>query len=395
MADEQQDQEPEPKAGRRIPLWLDRYYPLITWVVVTITTALVSGLLGVQFAPVPPPVVVEVERRVVVPEMDEFAAQAPPPGWIADPDEVAAVTDGMTVKTFAATPAGQVDAPLPKSVYGWKAYEQLFARPPPVKNQGEVGSCVSFGTNTAVERTLAAEIVRRKGAASEWARFAEEVTYGGSRVEVGGGRVRGDGSVGAWAAKFVTQWGMVPRKAYPTADLSEYNQSLCRKWGDQGVPNEFENVARLYPIKSTALVKSWAEAKRALAQDYHVAVCSNQGFSRQRDANGVAKPQGSWAHCMALDGYHTEGAKEYGHITNSWGGTYHVGPVGWGNPNPDGFWAEAAVIDRMLRQGDSWAFSGVTGFPKREPLNWFFRAEPRRTGDPFAGLAPKAEALSW
>jgi len=358
----------------------------------------VSGLLGVQFAPVPPPVVVEVERRVAVPAMDEFAAQTPPPGWIADPDEVATVSAALDVKTFAATPAGQVDTALPKAVYGWKAYEQLFGRPPPVKNQGEVGSCVSFGTNTAVERTLGAEIVRRKGAATEWARFAEEVTYGGSRVEVGGGRVRGDGSVGAWAAKFVTRWGMVPRKAYPTADLSEYSQTLCRKWGDQGVPGELEAVARLYPIKSTAQVKSWAEAKRALAQDYHIAVCSTQGFARQRDANGVAKTQGSWAHCMALDGYHTdESGKEFGHITNSWGDRYHVGPVGWGNPNPDGFWAEASVIDRMLRQGDSWAFSGVTGFPKREPLNWFLFDNKPAARDPFAGLArTNAEArLAW
>ena len=376
------------------PPWWQRYQPLIVWSVVTMVTALVSGLLGVQFAPVPPPVVVE--KTVTVPVPEEFAGSGPWQGWVADPDEVQAVAATLPVKTFAATPAGQQADPLPAAVYGWKAYEKLFARPPPVKDQGQVGSCVSFGTNTAVERTLAAEIVRRKGAAGEWSRFAEEATYGGSRVEIGGGRVRGDGSVGAWAAKFVTQYGMVPRKRYDAADLSVYSESRCREWGDRGVPAVFEAEARKFPVKSFAQVKSWDEAKRAIAQDYHVAVCSNQGFARQRDANGVAKPQGSWAHCMCLDGYHVEGGREYGHITNSWGANYHVGPVGWGSPNPDGFWADAAVIDRMLRQGDSWAFSGVTGFPARRPLAWFIIAQPARPRDPFAGLNPKAEALlSW
>lgn len=361
--------------------WWERYHPLVVWVVVTLTTAAVSGFLGVRLAPLPPPVVVE--REVPAPAPFADGNQSPmfaPPGWAADPDEVWAVQKALAIGTFAESPAGKVSADeLPKWVYGWKPYVHLFGRPPPVKNQGQVGSCVSFGTNTAVERTLAGEIVRRKGGPEEWSRFAEEVTYAGSRVEVGGGRIRGDGSVGAWAAQFVTRWGVVPRKNYPGTDLTTYDEARARAWGQSGVPDELEKLAKQFPVKSTTRVESWDEFKKAAAQGYFVAVCSNQGFAAQRDGNGVARPQGSWAHCMALDGYHTdESGREYGHVTNSWGENFHRGPVGWGDPNPDGFWAEAAVVDRMLRQGDSWAFSGVTGFPRREPLDWAARpARPR------------------
>lgn len=360
--------------------WWRVYQSLITWVVIMITTCVtstVAALVGMTLAPIPAPTIQPTEvrvERVEVPVWGENGESSPHPatGWVPDADAVAAVSATLEVKVFADTPAGQVPArDLPKSVYGWKPYVQLFGRPPPVKNQLDVGSCVSFGTNTAVERTLAGEIVRRKGDRAEFSLFVEEATYGGSRVEVGGGRIRGDGSVGAWAAKWVTEWGMIPRQKYDAIDLTSYNTSLCRDWGRNGVPASFEAVAKKYPIKSTVRVNSWAEAKASLAQDYNIAVCSNQGFARQRDSRGVARASGNWAHCMCLDGYHTdENGSEYGHITNSWGTTYHTGPVGWGDPNGDGFWAEASVIDRMLRQGDSWAFSGVTGFPARKPLDW-------------------------
>jgi hypothetical protein len=355
--------------------WWREYKQLITWsVTVTLTTVLaaMTALVGRYTAPIPPPPPPVVER-VEVPVW--MSSEHPESGWVSDPDAVAAVVAQLDVKVFADTPAGEIPVrDLPKFVYGWKPYAQLFGRPPPVKNQGDLGSCVSFGTNTAAERTLSGEIVRRNGAKDEFSLFAEEATYGGSRVEVGGGRIRGDGSVGAWAAEFVTKWGMVPRQKYPEADLTEYSTARGRDWGRGGVPAWAEAVARKFPIKSTTQVKDWVEAKKALAQSYNVAVCSNQGFARQRDSRGVARASGSWAHCMCLDGYHVdENGSEYGHSTNSWGGSYHTGPVGWGEPNGDGFWADSSVIDRMLRQGDSWAFSGVTGFPRRAPLDWAAR----------------------
>jgi hypothetical protein len=367
------------------PTWKQKYGPAILWIASYVATCALGALAGWLNLPAPPPVVVE--RFVPAPERPELDVPASPDGWVIDPDEVALAAERLQPRVFAATPAG-LALDVPKSVYLWKAYPQGKT---PVKDQGQVGSCVSFGTNTAVERTLAAEIAA--GRPFDWSRFAEEVTYAGSRVEVGQGRIRGDGSIGAWAARFVKDWGLVPRGRHGQYDLSAYDEGRCREWGRLGVPDELEAVARDFPVKDVARIKDWADAKKALASGYAVAICSNQGFARQRDANGVARPSGSWAHCMCLDGYHTDDrGREYGHLTNSWGDRYHIGPVGWGEPGPDGFWAEATVIDRMLRQGDSWTFSGVTGFPRKK-LDWLIRAEPaprlnRALARPEFALAP-------
>jgi hypothetical protein len=301
-------------------------------------------------------------------------------GWSNDPAAVKAVADTLRIQTFADTPAGQVADPLPNQFYQWEVYKKIDPRGPPAKNQNPIGSCVSFGTNNAILRTMACQIVMN-GAAEELKDIAEEVTYAGSRVEIGGGRLRGgDGSVGAWAAQFVQKWGVVNRGVHGVHDLTKYDPARCRAWGNTGVPADLEVIAREHPVKDTTLVKSWADAKRALSQGYGIAVCSNQGFSMQRDSRGVARAQGSWAHCMCIDGYHVDtDGKEYGHIENSWGANTMTGPTGWGNPSGAGFWADAAVVERMIKNGgDTWAFSGVRGFPSRLPAWFVHNNQPAR-----------------
>ena len=308
-------------------------------------------------------------------------------GWVPDPEAVEAVVSQMAVPYFADTAAGKVVQGDPGHIYLWDLQQKVLGHAPPVHNQNPVGSCVSFGTARAVEKSLAAQIVA--GDRFEFTDVCEEVIYGGSRVEVGGGRIRGDGSVCAWAAKFVKEYGAIPRGTYEldgkTYDLTRYDPARCRDWGRHGVPDQLEPKVREFQAGDAALVRSWAEAKKALAQGYGIAICSNQGFDMRRDANGVCRPRGSWAHCMCLDGFHTEGGKEYGHIENSWGKNAHTGPVGWGDPTTAGFWADAKVVDRMLRQGDSWAFSAVKGFPERE-LDWFVRAVPEPAAAPVLAI---------
>jgi len=300
-------------------------------------------------------------------------------GWVKDDGAVKAVSDSLPFKVFADTPAGKQAGELPDRFYLWDVYKKVDARGPPAKNQGQVGSCVSFGTNNAILRTMAAQIALN-GTNEELKDIAEEVTYGGSRVEVGKGRIRGDGSVGAWAAQFVQQYGVISRDKHGKYDLTAYDPNRCRAWGQSGVPNDLEAVVREHPVKDITQIKTTDDLKKALAQGYGVAVCSDQGFSMQRDSRGVAQPRGSWAHCMCIDGYHTDGGKLYFHIENSWGANAHTGPAGWGNPSTAGFWADGAVVQRMLAAGDTWAFSGVKGFPARES-EWFVRLQIKREAD--------------
>jgi hypothetical protein len=354
-----------------VPRWkvlLGTYGP---WLL-SVAFAALAGYLGLKPIPVPPP-----PLPVVGQARDDDATR--PMGWINDPAQVAAVKATMARPLFSQTPAGAMPDPLPDHVFGWAGYVKLFGHAPPEHDQGSIGSCVSFGSSRAMEQTLANEIAFG-GGAFEYHDFSEEVIYAGSRVTIGGGQLRGeDGSLGAWAAKFATQDGGLPKAVYGKYDLTGYSQSRCRSWGNAGVPADLMPEVKKYPTGDAALVQTWADAKKALAQGYMIAECSDVLFGQQRDANGVAQPSRQrGGHCQCLDGYCVIGGKEYGHVTNSWGANYHKGPTGPGSPNSAGYWADAKVVARMLAQGDSWAFSGVKGFPAKKPLDWIIRAGPPR-----------------
>ncbi|CAB4161106.1 Peptidase C1A, papain C-terminal [uncultured Caudovirales phage] len=287
------------------------------------------------------------------------------PGWIEDKEAVSEIASGLDFPTFSTTGAFSLES-VPTEVFGWKLHESLVGGVWPSRDQGQVGSCVSFGTCAAIEFTMLAEISRLEPEA--YKPLVQEVVYGGSRVEIGKGRISGDGSVGAWAAKFVTNYGVVSRGIYGKNDLSVYNESRCREYGRVGVPDDLEVEARKHPINSITLVESADQAVKALASGYGISICSNQGFTKQRDKNGFAAPQGRWGHCMAAIGYQL-GERPGIWICNSWGERYHTGPVGNGNPPVCGFWADMEIVDKMLGLGDSWAFSSFLGFPKKM-IDW-------------------------
>lgn len=286
------------------------------------------------------------------------------PGWIDDPQSVADIARLQPFEGFADTPAGNADAPA--QVFGWQVYQRVTGREWPARNQGSVGSCVSFGTAAAIEYTMVCEISRSEP--EGYVELAQEVIYAGSRVEVGNGRIQGDGSVGAWAAEFVRTWGVLPREIVGEYDLRQYDEVRCRLWGRIGVPDQIEPMARLHPVRAVTRVKTVQEARRALASGYGIAVCSNQGFTFERDREGFCRATGRWAHCMAIIGYQT-GNRPGMFIVNSWGPHKHTGPVGAGNPPTCGFYADDAVVEAMLGAGDSWTFGDLLGFPSKQ-LSW-------------------------
>ena len=91
-----------------------------------------------------------------------------------------------------------------------------------------------------------------------------------------------------------------------------------------------------------------------------------------RDADGFLRPRGTWMHCMCIAGY--QGGKRPGFLlVNSWGNRWLSGPPGRFADIPEGsFWADFNVVDRMLKQGDSYAVAGVEGFRRRkiDPSDW-------------------------
>lgn len=299
-------------------------------------------------------------------------------GWIRDDAEVERVKSQLEFPVFSTTPAWKVvqesgDA----DVYLWKAAVKVLGDMLPGRNQLQVGSCVSFGTASAVEHTLLFSIANwdpARGPPPDYKDLAQEVIYGGSRVQILGGRIRGDGSTGAAGAQFTNKYGVVPRGIFGKWDLSKYTESQCRAFGQSGVPKDLLDEAAKSKVKTITLVQSADQAAKAIQQGYGIAVCSNQGFARQRDKDGFSRPQGSWAHCMAIIGVQFDRKGFF--ILNSWGDDYFTGPMGKGDGPKAGFWADWDVVDRMIRSGgDTWAFSDAEGFPSRK-IDWFLKANP-------------------
>ena len=225
-------------------------------------------------------------------------------------------------------------------------------------------NCVSHAIRNAADVARAVEI-DIKGEREEFvARGATEGIYG----------VRGhtgEGMTCSRAARFVSKdGGILLRQKYGQYDLSKYNGSLASSWGRSGTPQDLINEAKKNPVGTVSLVRSVQEAKDALANGYGIALCSMYGFSSNRDDNGIARRQGSWAHAMAwigCDDTKTRLNETLFLIQNSWG-LWNGGPKV--HEQPDGsFWIREADAAGMIAQEGAWVFSNVQGFPRRK-ISW-------------------------
>lgn len=302
-------------------------------------------------------------------------------GWVNDQDAVLAVLDdwarrGRPVTLSQAAPAlitGDDDAP----VFFWLNELAILGRRLDTWNQKGVGSCVGFGSTRAAQDLLLAEIAG--GEPEQWpgAEGCPEVTYGGSRVEVGGGQIRGDGSVGVWASEFFTRFGYLTRGIYGNLNLTQYDESTCRRLGSGGLPPELETLAKAHPVRTSALTRTGAEGWAAIGGFKPISVCSNRGFAMRRNADGTCDPSGVWNHCMGVRGRFVEPRQKRKRFVlgNSWadylgssGNQVEYiaadGSVKTIELPPGHFATEFEVIHDMLRQQDSFAYAGLTGWAK-------------------------------
>ncbi len=368
--------EPAPTPPLISPSWKVKYGPMIVWILSIILTAITSAVTTYFGVPTPPPLIVNNTTETI----REVPVVAPNPlytqsfGWAApDQETLDASADPAKTLQFKATPAGQaVQGDV--EAFLWQAVRKVNNRGPPWYpnvDQGPVGCCVGAGWKHCTDVVQATQILN--GRRAEWKPTSVEVIYGESRVDVGGGRISGDGSLGAWARAAAEKFGVAPMRKYDSVDLSVFSPARARQFGKSGVPPDVKAVAIDHVIKGTALVKTWIDVKRAIAQGYPVAVCSDQGFTMERDKDGFARPQGVWNHCMsfiAVRGAPREGA----FCLNSWGDQAHTGPAYPADMPVAGFWVDWKTVERMVSQGDSFALADIAGFPARKP-DWFIRAD--------------------
>lgn len=287
-------------------------------------------------------------------------------------------------------------------VFTWEAELKVLKKLLPCWNQGSIGSCVSHGVGRAAQDCILIQIAN--GAAEKWpgAEVAREPIYGGSRVEIGGGRIRGDGSINAWAVDWLQKYGTLFQLKYPSVDLSDgYNVSRCRDYGQRGCPDALEAIAKERPFKTAAIVKSANEIAVALRNGYPVCIASDVGFDSPL-VEGFCARRGSWAHSMCVRGvfrHPTKGTCFV--IQNSWGdyvkGDNFIAAVGRANKVqlPVGCFAcTSADMDAVARQGDSFALSGFVGFPRKK-IDWSVKADPdNERPTRFRGLGVNLDLLA-
>lgn len=288
-------------------------------------------------------------------------------GWVCDPLAVEKVMKADGIKSLAEAIGPQIGDRAVRTdltVYLKKVYGDTW-----YLHQGSCGSCVAFGAALACDILTSIQIIDN-GMEKPAGRSDPMTIYWGSRVEIGGSKLWGQGSVGAWAAKYLKDYGVIPQAHYPEMDLSKYDASVCCGGrARSGVPDSLETIARQHPVKAYAQVNTFEELATAIENGYPVTVASNQGFSKQRDDDGFARPQGSWAHQMCIVGVRHD--KPGALVANSWGAYYTGGPA---DMSPATKWVAAATIEHMFRSGDSFALSDLTGWERKGliygRLNW-------------------------
>lgn len=293
------------------------------------------------------------------------------PGWVRDDRAVAKVWESMPTPFFA-TPA-----PDDKDAFNhliFRDYTGAWHDEGPQK----IGDCVSWGNSRLVDYTCVLEAASLSVPdAYVFEKTATEVLYALSRIDVGKGQIRGDGSVGAWAAEAITKFGTISRKRLDELGVGgTYSGDRARQWGSQGLPSNLHPEAALHTVEDATPVKTFNEFAWHAQQGRVTAVCSNVGFENgsngttQRDSEGFATPSGEWGHCMTLVSVRM-GKRPGGLLCNQWPPGVVVGPNGPCDIPPCSWWVDAHVIDGMLAQNDSFTATKYKGYPARK-LTWRF-----------------------
>jgi hypothetical protein len=229
-----------------------------------------------------------------------------------------------------------------------------------------IGDCVGQGHGHANDLLQSVEISLGE-TETVWQPTCTEFIYATSR-EVAGILGRSDGSFGSAAVKAMTTIGMVSRPML--GDHGDYDGNRAKQWGYTGAPADLKEKAGSYKLGSTAIVQTWDELVAALSNGYPVTICSNQGFTLQRDPQGFCRPRGVWGHCMLIGGVRFD--RPGACIFQSWGPNNPTGPTVLDQPDFS-FWADRAVVERILAQGDSWAISRAPAFLTRQlPARWSY-----------------------
>jgi hypothetical protein len=301
------------------------------------------------------------------------------PGWEYNAEVIAAAVE------YFESAGVSLAAPEPldgfgegKSIFLWEAEQACLGHTLDADNQAR-GTCVSRGTHGAIQDTIFSAVDAGQ-LISDTPVIDFATIYGGARVQINGrmgraspwgtpaDKVQGDGAFGGDAARFVHEYGIVPRGPYGTIDLTAAREDLAILWGNQGVPQSLLTVAKLNPLIACHKPTTTKGIRDCLAAKKGVAICCNTIWGPVRDNEGGCQPTRKGGHCQRIRAVYID---IHGHLRFVWGQSWADYPKG---PNviylldgttrtlPMGCYAvsEQQTAD-ALGQGEAWSF----GIPKQ------------------------------
>lgn len=290
-------------------------------------------------------------------------------------------------------------------------------------------NCTSWGVELAATTLMATQ--DRLGGGRFVAEAATESLYGGARVECAGGRPGGsrpggsqDGSVPAWCALFVKEYGVTLRLDYsretgnPEHDLRIYSGKKAKSWGNYGCGGgkdggKLDNISKEHPVGHIAQVRTIAEGIASLTNGYAFTIGSSAGFGQmRRDENGICRWVDSWGHQMLIWALRWRLGKPEFRCCQSWGDVvsgpdpgildtikdiwrpdtraiamaYAGRPMfvkpnlpwenfpaladmraeAWNPISATSWWITEQDMARIMSSGDCWTYSDIQGFKKRD-----------------------------
>ncbi|NBT76098.1 MAG: hypothetical protein EBT15_09040 [Betaproteobacteria bacterium] len=244
------------------------------------------------------------------------------------------------------------------------------------------GDCVSWSSRNAALGTMCCEITSgipdpnsgRLEGAPEVTTTARLNGVLSTEAIYNWRRHGGDGWSCAEAAQvLLNDSGLWLRKKYDEIDVdfTQYSARNAGLYGSRTPPESWRKIGENHRVQTVTEVEEFEALRDLLANGYCVSSCGSEGFSAERDANGVSKRKGGWAHALAYLAVddRDEIKKLYSEplvlIQNSWGawndgsrrifGTNIDIPVG-------AFWARWSDIKNRYMV----AISGVNGWPPKK-----------------------------
>lgn len=229
----------------------------------------------------------------------------------------------------------------------------------------QTGDCAAQAIAGAIEIDTAvqSEIDRRL----MWRAVNRGAIYGGGRVTIGKGAIRGDGLVPSWGLQYVDEFGILWQDE---PGVPPYSGAQMNDWGRNGVPTKFLALMKPFAGLQYARCSSAQDVCNAINAGHPVPFGSMQwgtDLIKLIEGRNVAFDTTNWPHAQIVTGY--DGTLKNGQrlfrVLNSWGPNAHTPQSQMPGDHPGAYYITWETMDQICREGMTFALSGSNGFRKR------------------------------